>query len=91
MPDEQLTLNKALRPEGVLLLGSLVARQLAAGNISCLMVNAAGVVELVPPVELAMDYLPEQQALSTLLGEHHYTDQQLEAYLRARDWRLSRG
>ena len=87
MENDPLTLPRATRPEGILILGTLAVKQLQANRVACFFLNAEGVVEIVPPVELAMDYLPENQALHHLTRQHQYTDQQLALYMKARDAR----
>lgn len=87
MNDDPLTLSRASRPDGIVLLGSLAFKQLEANRVACFMVNGQGVIELVPAAELSMDYLDESTALSILTERHGYTNQQLVSYLKARDSR----
>ncbi len=90
MDQTPLTLSRASKPDGVIVLGSLAVKQLEVNSIACFMVNAEGVVEIVPPVEIAMDYFPEPDAIRTLVTDHKYTDAQLINYLKARDARKAR-
>lgn len=87
MDQDQLTLPRASKPDGVIVIGTLAVRQLQVNGVACFFVNSEGVVEIAPPVEIAMDYMPEGYALHHLSEQHQYTDQQLTSYLKARDAR----
>ncbi len=87
----KLTLNKAESVQSVLVLGTLTVKQLRGRGVCSYFVNLQGEVELAHPVEFAMDYLPEDQALRILLHQHKYTDEQLMAYLKGREARSPRG
>lgn len=88
---QPLTLQKSLEAEGTLILGALVAKQLQARGVCAFFVNKEGTIELAHPIELALDYLPEEQALRILFERHKYTDSQLIAYLKGREARLPLG
>lgn len=87
----QLSLLVAETPSGVLLLGALTVKQLKARGVCSYFVNREGTIELVHPLELALDYLPESDALRILYEQHKYTDDQLTAYLKGREARLPLG
>lgn len=86
-----LSLTNAQSTKGVLLLGGLAVNQLLTKGVCAYFVNASGTIELVHPIELALDYLPEDQALRILLNSHQYTDSQLIAYLKGREARSPLG
>jgi hypothetical protein len=83
-----LSLELAQSASGVLILGALAVKQLKARGMCAFYVNSQGTVEIVEPLEFALDALPEDQALRILL-ERQYTDTQLTSYLRGRESRLS--
>ena len=85
MPENgsNLTLLTLSSPAGVHALGVVAANLLQLAGQVTLMVNQAGLIELVPPNEVMLDGLPVPEALSKLL-EQVYNDDQLKRYLQGR-------
>lgn len=75
--------------KGVTALGLIAARVLQEHGTVVFQALATGAVVVVPHRELALDDIPEPEALHLLVADG-YTDQQLADYLVARDSRLSR-
>ena len=64
-------------------LGVTIAQSLVAKEIAVVFINDSGEVELCPPLEIYMDNLDEESAISFLLDKE-YSDEQLLAYLKGR-------
>jgi hypothetical protein len=75
--------------KGVTTLGLVAARMLQEHGTVVFQALATGAVVVVPARELELDGLPEAAALQLLVDEG-YTDQQLAAFLEARDSRTAR-
>lgn len=71
-------------------LGFIVARQLMEYGESTLYLDAEGFVAVAAPGEIALDSLPEEMAINTLVSKE-WSDEEVADYLRGRDARLSRG
>jgi hypothetical protein len=84
MSDTELTLDIATSPQGIILLGSITLKKLQEQNACCFYLNHNSVIELIDPIDLAMDTLPEDNAIRVLSFELKHTDDQILGYLRGR-------
>jgi hypothetical protein len=80
---EQLTKDKLQTAEAVLSLGLVVVRELSHKGMATVFLNADGQVEICPFGEMALDIMPQEEALAILL-DRNYSDEQLVAYLKGR-------
>lgn len=87
--DKPISANQLENVGAISAIGLVAARMLQQHGIVTLMVNADGVIEVVPDGELELDLLPEYSAISALV-QKGYTDEQLIAFLKQRDCRLQR-
>lgn len=71
-------------------LGFIVAKQLMEYGESTLYLDADGFVAIAAPGEIALDSLPEEMAINTLVSKQ-WEDGDIADYLKGRDARLSRG
>ena len=84
-----LTADQLSGTPAITTLGLLASRLLQQHGQVTFQLLATSAVVVVPVGELELDSLPEPEALQRLVQEG-YTDQQLAAFLEARDVRLSR-
>ena len=71
-------------------LGFIVVRQLLEYGEASLYLDADGLVAVAAPGEIALDSLPEEMAINTLVSKQ-WEDADIADYLAGRDARLSRG
>lgn len=92
MDGKKLSRDGLQTAEAVLGVGLVVVKELQERGIVTVFVNSDGDVEICPPGEHALDALPEEEALATLL-DGNYSDEQLMAYIKGRNSRarLNRG
>lgn len=83
MAGEKLSQDKLQTAESVLTLGLIVVRELLQKGVVSVFLNSDGVAELLPPGELELDGLPQDDALAILL-DRGYEDEQLMAYVVGR-------
>lgn len=74
------------QPESVLSIGAVAVAQLRAKGQVLFFLNAQDEVEIADPQELALDALPEKEAIQALL-ERGYDDERLVTYLKGREAR----
>lgn len=86
MSNTAFTIAKATEPPGIILLGSIAAKELINNGFVAFFINYEGVVELADPIELALDLFAESEALAHLTGRG-YPDDRLVAYLKNRETR----
>lgn len=86
MAGKKLSKDGLQTAEAVLGVGLVVVKELQERGIVTVFVNTGGEVEICLPGEYALDALPEDEALTTLL-ENNYSDEQLMAYLKGRNAR----
>lgn len=83
MAGEKLSRDKLQTAEAVLSLGLIVVRELFDRGVATVFINSSGDVELIPPGEIELDGLTQEDALAVLL-DREYNDEQLMAYVKGR-------
>lgn len=86
MAGKKLSKGGLQTAEAVLSVGLVVVKELQERGIVTVFVNSDGDIEVCPPGEHALDAIPEDEALTTLL-EGNYSDEQLMAYMKGRNAR----